>query len=33
MTTIAGAGHIPQLEAPTAVTRVIAEFLEVVREH
>jgi pimeloyl-ACP methyl ester carboxylesterase len=32
MTTIAGAGHIAPLEAPTAVTRVIAEFLEVVRE-
>ena len=32
ITTIAGAGHIPPLEAPTAVTRVIAEFLEAVRE-
>ncbi len=32
MTTIAGAGHIAPLEAPTAVSRVIAEFLEVVRE-
>lgn len=32
MTTIAGAGHIAPLEAPTAVTRVIAEFLEVLRE-
>lgn len=32
MTPIAGAGHIAPLEAPTAVTRVIAEFLEVLRE-
>ncbi len=32
MTTIAGAGHIAPLEAPTAVSRVIAEFLEAVRE-
>jgi 3-oxoadipate enol-lactonase len=28
MTTIPGAGHLSPLEAPTAVTRVIAEFLE-----
>jgi len=28
LTTIAGAGHLAPLEAPTAVTRVIAEFLE-----
>ncbi len=28
MTTIPGAGHLAPLEAPTAVTRVIAEFLE-----
>lgn len=32
MTTIAGAGHISCLEAPTAVSRVFAEFLEAVRE-
>ena len=32
MTTIAGAGHIAPLEAPTAVSRVFAEFLEAVRE-
>ena len=32
MTTISGAGHIAPLEAPTAVSRVIAEFLEAVRE-
>jgi 3-oxoadipate enol-lactonase len=31
MTTIAGAGHTAPLEAPTAVSRVIAEFLEAVR--
>lgn len=31
MTTIAGAGHIAPLEAPTAVSRVIAEFLEALR--
>jgi 3-oxoadipate enol-lactonase len=31
MTTISGAGHTPPLEAPTAVSRVIAEFLEAVR--
>jgi YbgC/YbaW family acyl-CoA thioester hydrolase len=30
MRTIAGAGHLAPLEAPTAVTRVIAEFLEAV---
>ena len=30
MRTIAAAGHLAPLEAPTAVTRVIAEFLEVV---
>jgi 3-oxoadipate enol-lactonase len=30
MTTIPGAGHLAPLEAPTAVTRVIAEFLEAV---
>jgi pimeloyl-ACP methyl ester carboxylesterase/acyl-CoA thioesterase FadM len=28
MTMIPGAGHLPPLEAPTAVTRVMAEFLE-----
>ena len=28
LTTIAGAGHLSPLEAPTAVTRVLAEFLE-----
>ena len=32
MTTISGAGHIAPLEAPTAVSRVIAEFLEAVRD-
>jgi pimeloyl-ACP methyl ester carboxylesterase len=32
MTTIAGAGHVPPLEAPIAVSRVFAEFLEAVRE-
>lgn len=32
LTTIAGAGHISALEAPTAVSRVFAEFLEAVRE-
>jgi YbgC/YbaW family acyl-CoA thioester hydrolase len=32
MTTIAGAGHITPLEAPTAVSRVFAEFLEAVRQ-
>jgi 3-oxoadipate enol-lactonase len=32
LTTIAGAGHISALEAPTAVSRVLAEFLEAVRE-
>jgi YbgC/YbaW family acyl-CoA thioester hydrolase len=32
MTTIAGAGHVSPLEAPTAVSRVMAEFLEAVRE-
>jgi YbgC/YbaW family acyl-CoA thioester hydrolase len=32
MTTIAGAGHVTPLEAPTAVSRVFAEFLEAVRE-
>lgn len=32
MTTIAGAGHVAPLEAPTAVSRVFAEFLEAVRE-
>ncbi len=31
MTTIAGAGHVTPLEAPTAVSRVFAEFLEAVR--
>jgi pimeloyl-ACP methyl ester carboxylesterase len=31
MTTIAGAGHVPPLEASLAVTRVMAEFLEAVR--
>jgi pimeloyl-ACP methyl ester carboxylesterase len=30
MTTIPGAGHLAPLEAPTAVSRVIAEFLEAV---
>lgn len=30
VTVISGAGHIPSLEAPTAVSRVIAEFLEAV---
>lgn len=32
MTTIEGAGHVPPLEAPTAVSRVFGEFLEAVRE-
>ena len=32
LTTIAGAGHLAPLEAPTAVSRVFAEFLEAVRE-
>jgi 3-oxoadipate enol-lactonase len=32
MTTIAGAGHLSPLEAPTAVSRVLAEFLEHMRE-
>lgn len=32
MTTIAGAGHVTPLEAPTAVSRVVAEFLEAVRQ-
>jgi 3-oxoadipate enol-lactonase len=32
LTTIAGAGHVSPLEAPTAVSRVMAEFLEAVRE-
>ncbi len=32
ITTIAGAGHVSPLEAPTAVSRVMAEFLEAVRE-
>jgi pimeloyl-ACP methyl ester carboxylesterase len=32
MTTIAQAGHMAPLEAPTAVSRVFAEFLEAVRE-
>lgn len=32
MTTIAGAGHVAPLEAPTAVSRVFAEFLSAVRE-
>jgi len=32
LTTIAGAGHITAMEAPTAVSRVMAEFLEAVRE-
>jgi pimeloyl-ACP methyl ester carboxylesterase len=31
LTTIAGAGHVAPLEAPTAVSRVFAEFLEAVR--
>ena len=31
MTTIAGAGHVVPLEAPSAVSRVFAEFLEAVR--
>jgi 3-oxoadipate enol-lactonase len=30
MTTISGAGHLSALEAPTAVSRVVAEFLEAV---
>ncbi|MFI5206552.1 MAG: alpha/beta fold hydrolase [Gemmatimonadales bacterium] len=32
MTTIEGAGHVPPLEAPTAVSRVFSEFLEAVRD-
>ncbi len=32
MTTIPGAGHVPMLEAPTAVSRVMAEFLEAARD-
>jgi 3-oxoadipate enol-lactonase len=32
VTTIEGAGHVPPLEAPTAVSRVFGEFLEAVRE-
>lgn len=32
MTVIAGAGHLSPLEAPTAVSRVLAEFLEHVRD-
>jgi 3-oxoadipate enol-lactonase len=32
LTTIAGSGHITPMEAPTAVSRVLAEFLEAVRE-
>ena len=32
MTVISGAGHLAPLEAPTAVTRVMAEFLEHVRD-
>lgn len=32
MTVIPGAGHLAPLEAPTAVTRVCAEFLEAMRE-
>ena len=32
LTTIAGAGHVTPLEAPTAVSRVFAEFLDAVRE-
>ncbi len=32
MTVIPGAGHLPPLEAPTAVSRVLAEFLEHVRD-
>ena len=32
LTTIAGAGHVTPLEAPTAVSRVFAEFLEAVRQ-
>jgi len=31
MTTIAGAGHVAPIEAPSAVSRVFAEFLEAVR--
>jgi pimeloyl-ACP methyl ester carboxylesterase len=30
MTVIAGAGHVACLEEPTAVSRVLAEFLEAV---
>lgn len=32
MTVIPGAGHVPCLEAPTATSRVLAEFLEAVRQ-
>jgi pimeloyl-ACP methyl ester carboxylesterase len=32
LTTIEGAGHVPPLEAPTAVSRVFSEFLEAVRD-
>jgi 3-oxoadipate enol-lactonase len=32
MTVIAGAGHLSPLESPTAVSRVLAEFLEHVRD-
>jgi len=32
LTTIAGAGHVVPVEAPTAVSRVMAEFLEAARE-
>ena len=32
LTAIAGAGHVVPLEAPTATSRVLAEFLEAVRE-
>jgi 3-oxoadipate enol-lactonase len=32
LTTIANAGHVPCLESPTAMTRVMAEFLEAVRQ-
>jgi pimeloyl-ACP methyl ester carboxylesterase len=32
MTIIAGAGHLSPLEAPSAVSRVLAEFLEHVRD-
>lgn len=32
LTTIAGAGHLVPVEAPTAVSRVMAEFLEAARE-